>query len=235
MQSLPQHPLRAFIAPNAAMRSSIPSVHFNTEPHRAGRQTTPCPSTLDARKYPLQYRHPSQLIPRWPSIRFVSSASDPQRSLKDNFCKRTAHLRSNGIRCTFDSDYPSRWTQERSDGSTGTTPSSAAGISCTHFNCEDTCTQYPLKYRYPSQLIARWPFIRFVSSASDPQRPLKDNCCKRTAHLRSNGIRCTSASDSLPHWTQGRSDGSTGTTPASAASISCTHFNCEDICTQFPL
>ncbi|KAK9874323.1 hypothetical protein WA026_002674 [Henosepilachna vigintioctopunctata] len=50
MQSLPQHPLQAFIAPNAAMRSFLPSVHCNTEHHRAGRQTTPCPSLLDARK-----------------------------------------------------------------------------------------------------------------------------------------------------------------------------------------
>ncbi|KAK9878429.1 hypothetical protein WA026_022069 [Henosepilachna vigintioctopunctata] len=50
MQSLPQHPLQAFIAPNTAMRSSVPSIHCNTEHHRAGRQTTLCPSTLDARE-----------------------------------------------------------------------------------------------------------------------------------------------------------------------------------------
>ncbi|KAK9892345.1 hypothetical protein WA026_019799 [Henosepilachna vigintioctopunctata] len=29
---------------------------------------------------------------------------------------------------------PQRWTQERSDGSTGTTPASAASISCANFN-----------------------------------------------------------------------------------------------------
>ncbi|KAK9882521.1 hypothetical protein WA026_021868 [Henosepilachna vigintioctopunctata] len=111
------------------MRRFVPSVHCNTELHRAGCQTTPCPST---------------------------------------------------------------WPQERSDGRTSTTPASAASFSCANFNCEDICTQFPLQYRFPTQLIDRWPFIHFVSSVSDSQRLLQDDCRKSTSYLWSTGIECTS-------------------------------------------
>ncbi|KAK9889001.1 hypothetical protein WA026_004285 [Henosepilachna vigintioctopunctata] len=114
-----------------------------------------------------------------------------------------------------------RWTLEKSDGSTGTTPASAASISCANYNCEYIRTQFPLQYRYPTQLIARWPFIRFVSSASDPSVR-----CKITV-VREKRTYGQPVLDTVipPRWTQERSDGSTETTPASPASISCANFN----------